>query len=108
MSETLERLEGVVCQFYDITIYDKDVIEHDKNLNKVLTRLQVKGWTLNCSKCVFRHDILSLLDHLLTKDEIKTDPFHFEAITKLKPPNNVKEIRRILGIVNHTAKVILN
>ena len=46
----LEGLDGVICLMDDILVFGKD----NKELNRVLQRLQQKSVTLNREKCEFR------------------------------------------------------
>ena len=41
------------------------------------------------------------MGYILTEAEIKSNPAKVSAILALKPPRNVKELRRFLGIVQY-------
>ncbi len=46
------------------------------------------------------------MGHIVSKEGIKPDPENVEAVEKMKPPTNVKETRRFLGIAGFYRKHI--
>ena len=46
--------------------------------------------------------------HLSTNLGLKPDPKKIEAIQKMKSPNDVVGVRRIIGMVNYLAKFLPN
>ena len=59
--------------------------------------------TLN-DKCVFSQDIVKFLGHIVSQKGIEIDPEKLEAINNLPQPNNISDLRRLLGMVNHMGK----
>jgi hypothetical protein len=47
------------------------------------------------------HTKIEYLGYILTKDGIKPQPKKVQAILTLNPPNNVKELRHFLGMVQY-------
>ncbi len=56
------------------------------------------GIKLNLSKCHIGQQEIKFLGHIVSKDGIKPDIENVEAVEKMKPPTNVKETRRFLGM----------
>ncbi len=63
------------------------------------------GIKLNLSKCHIGQKEIKFLGHIVSKEGLKPDPGNVEAIN-MKPPNNVKETRRFLGMAGFYRKHI--
>ena len=104
MSQILTGLKGVICHIDDVLIFGSNQAEHDDRLCAVLDRLAKAGVTLNIEKCVFGQSQIKFLGHLIDKEGIRSDPDKVAAITKLETPNNITQLRRIMGMVNQLGK----
>ena len=104
MINILEGLQGVVCQIDDVLVFGKTRKEHDNRLCAVMRRLESAGVTLNSAKCEFAKDQVQFLGHLVSKAGVQADPQKIAAIVKMKPPNNITELRRFLGMINQCGK----
>lgn len=93
-------LPGVLCLMDDVLVFGQDQEEHDARLLEVLQRIKSTGVTLNPAKCEFGKTSLKFLGHLIDQTGIRADPDKTAAIQKMKPPTNVSELRRFLGMVN--------
>jgi len=108
MQRILEGLPGVVCQVDDMLVYGDDKQNHEERLDAVLKRLQDANVTLNEEKCEFEKDSVHFLGHIVGKDGMKIDPRKVQAIKDMKPPTDMTELRRFLGMVNQVGKFIPN
>ena len=104
MSEILSGLDGVLCLMDDVLVFGKDKKEHDERLMAALKRIEAAGATLNPSKRKFRKQQLKFLGHLVDGEGIRADPNKTSAITEMKPPTNISELRRFMGMVNQLGK----
>ena len=104
MAMILEGLEGVVCQIDDVLVFGATRKEHDNRLLTVMERLESAGVTLNLEKCEFSKDMIQFLGHQVSKEGIQADPEKIAAIVKMKPPSNITELRRFLGMINQCGK----
>ena len=104
MSKILSGLQGVVSHMDDVLIFGQDKTEHDNRLTAVLTTRQSARVTLNKDKCLFGQDRLTFLGHVIDKNGISADPDKMTALTKMKSPDNVSELRRFLGMANQLGK----
>ncbi len=68
----------------------------------------VKGLNVNLSKCSFAQSEVKFLGHIISKEGCRPDPANTEAIQKMKPPTNVKEVRRFLGMCGFYRKYVPN
>lgn len=106
MLETLEGLEGVAVFMDDILIYGTSMELHDARLEKVLQRVESAGLKLNKEKCSLRQSQLRFLGHLIDQSGVRPDPDKVEAIHQLPPPENVQELKRVLGMVNYLGRFV--
>ena len=104
MSRLLEGLEGVVCQVDDVLVHAPDQKSHDARLNAVLTRMKEKGVTLNREKCSFSQTQLKFLGHMVDEHGVSPDPDKTAAVREMRPPRNITEVRRLLGLANQLGK----
>ena len=104
MNDILAEMEGVLCHMDDVLIFGCTEAEHDVRLNEVLRRVEAAGATLNKEKCSFGLERLKFLRHIIDKDGISADPEKVAAITQMKQPANVPELRRFMGMTNQLGK----
>ena len=104
MSEKLEGLEGVEVLIDDIIVHGADQQQHDQRLSVVLKKLVEANITLNLKKCEFNVKTVKVLGHVISSNGISADPSKVNAITSMQKPNNVKELRSFLGMVNQFSK----
>ena len=60
-------IDGVQNIADDLIIHGKNNEEHDRNLHRVMRRLEEKNLTLNPEKCQFRMDKVVFMGLLLSK-----------------------------------------
>jgi len=108
MNEILANTEGAVCLIDDVLVYGSTQSEHDQRLITVLRKLSEAGLTLNKEKCVFNTTSIKFLGQLVDNTGVKADPDKIRAIQGLKPPTNVSELRRFLGMINQLSKFAPN
>ena len=102
MSELMATLEFVRTYLDDLLCITKGSLEdHLDKLRQVLTRLQDAGLKVNADKSKFCAFETEYLGYILTRDGIKPQESKVQAILALKPPTNVKELRRFLGMVQY-------
>ena len=107
MSHLLSGIPGTICNIDDVLVSGKTQKEHDERLMKVLETLQKAGITLN-EKCMFSVGKVKFLGHIISKNGVEVDPSKVESITQLSQPQNVSDVRRLLGMVNQVGKFIDN
>ncbi len=89
MMELMATLEFVRTYLDDLLCITKgDLEDHLQHLRKVLIRLRDAGLKINADKSKFCALETEYLGYILTRDA-------------LKPPTNVKELRRFLGMVQY-------
>eukprot|EP00795_Rhopilema_esculentum_P001594 gene1594-16049_t len=104
MGEKLEGLEGVEVLTDDIIVHGANQQQHNQQLRVVLNKLVEANITLNLKKCEFNVKSVKVLGHVISSNGISADPSKVNAITSMQKPNNVKELRSFLGMVNQFSK----
>ena len=75
--------------------------DHLSKLREVLIRLRHAELKVNAAKCSFCATETEYLGYVLTREGIKPQPKKVEAILALTQPQNVKLLRRFLGMVQY-------
>ena len=102
MGTLFQDLEYVRAYIDDLLILSNSTFEdHLNKVGQVLQRLQEKGLRINAPKSTFATDEIEYLGYTLTRDGIKPQTEKVSAILALQPPSNVKQLRRVLGIIQY-------
>ena len=99
----------VVAYLDDILIYTKGTLaEHQKQVRKVLRKLQEKGMRLKRQKCEFHRKELEFLGIIVSGHEFKMDPTKIKAIREWPAPTNIREVQSFLGFTNYYRRFVKN
>jgi hypothetical protein len=102
MMNLMEGLEYVRAYIDDLLVITRGSLEdHLEKLREVLRRLRDAGLKVNAAKSFFCTHEIEYLGYILTRDGIKPQTKKVQAILALNPPNNVKELRHFLGMVQY-------
>lgn len=108
----VEKLDGVKTFVDDILVIGKGKSmdeanrNHDENLMGLMEKLRENNVKINKEKVKFKMNEVAYIGHVLTNEGVKPDPKKTEAIIKMPMPQNVKELKSFLGMVNYLAKFI--
>ncbi len=94
----------MVTQAYidDLLCITRETLEdHLDKLEEVLRRLRDAGLKVNAAKSFFCTHEIKYLGYMLTRGGIKPQIKKVQAILAINPPNNVKELRHFLGMVQY-------
>lgn len=106
MCDLLKDIQGVIIYMDDVIVFGKSQESHDNILKLVLDRIDHSGLKLNRDKCIFSRNKLEFLGHIISDTGIHINPNKVEAIQNLKIPQNVAELRRVLGMVNFVTRFV--
>ena len=82
--------------------------EHEANLEKVMTKLQDNGITLNYGKCEIGVPSMTYMGDILSGEGLKVPDEQVKANVKAPASQNQSELRSFLGSVQFCAKFIPN
>ena len=88
----------------DVLVFGTTQEQHDQRLIVTLDSIKTAGVSLNKAKCKFSVSCVKFLGHIVYKDGIKADPDKTAAILNMKPPQNISELRRFMGLANQLGK----
>ena len=110
MENCLEGIRDDFCVPYldDILIYSASFSEHVNHVRQVLQRLRSHGIKLKPCKCeLFKHRV-KYLGRIVTSDGYSMDPDYVKPMTvfREKLPQNVGELRRLMGMLGYFRRFI--
>ena len=108
VSQVVSDISGVQNIADDLIVHGKNIEEHDRNLHKVLQRLEEKNLTLNPQKCQFRMDKVVFMGLLVSKYGIGPTEEKVRAVLESSRPTTPTEVRSFLGMVGFSARFIPN
>jgi hypothetical protein len=108
MNEVLKNFIGkfVIVYLDDILIFNKTEVEHLKNLDTVMKRLQQEKLLINMKKSSFMRTKLIYLGFVISANELKMDPKNVNEIKNWPSPKNVFEVRSFHGLASFYKKFI--
>ena len=102
MDCTLQGLEGVISYLDDtLAVTKRDIQEHNNLVEKVMQRIDAKGWALKRSKCEFSVNQLTWLGYDINEDVYSPKFSKIDRIQSFKPPRTLKQLRSFMGTLNH-------
>ena len=102
MGTLMHDLEYVRAYIDDLLILTSgDLTDHLDKLEEVFKRLREAGLKVNANKSFFARGELEYLGYWITRGGIQPVTKKINAIQKIAPPTNKKELRRFIGLVNY-------
>ena len=83
----------------DMVVKSKWEMQHIDDLKGVFEVLRLHKMHLNLDKCAFEVGVGKFLGYLITNRGIKVNPDQIEAIKRLKPLRNSKEVQVLTGML---------
>lgn len=114
LSELVDRLFGAEFEpecfpYLDDFIIATDTLEkHFTILERVANRLRESGLVISRSKSKFCMKRLKYLGHVIDEEGIRPDPEKVAPIKNYPPPNDVKGVRRFIGLAGWYRRFIPN
>jgi hypothetical protein len=100
--DLMASLDFLRAYMDDLLIITKQTLdEHLQKMETVLTRLRDAGLKVNVAKSLFCAHEIEYLGYVLTREGIKPQSKKVQAILALNPPNNFKELRHFLEMVQY-------
>ena len=108
MTNLLKDQEGVAGIQDDIIVYGGTVAEHDARLQQVFETIARSGLKLNEKKSEICKPKICYFGNVISKEGVSPDPEKAKAIQELPAPQNVSELRQVLGMINYLGKFLPN
>ena len=83
----------------DMVVKSKVVSEHVGDLGAIFNILREHKLRLSASKCSFGVDFGKFLGYMVTHRGIEVSPDQIKAIHNLQPPQNPKEVQKLIGMI---------
>ena len=108
MKGALGSLEGTICHVYidDIMIVGEDEHSHLQAIQKVLACLESHNLRLKPSKCEWFQTETTFVGYQISEQGIEIDPDRIRIIRDWPRPQNVKDIRKFMGMLQYYRKFI--
>lgn len=90
----------------DFIIMTETFDEHIRVLSEVARRLNDAQLTISAEKSKFCHQQLTFLGYILSEKGLQPNPERIQSIVYYKPPETVRDVRRLVGLVNWYRKFI--
>lgn len=90
--EALEGLPGTMVIADDILVFGKGetieeaTLDHDKNVQELMKRLEAKNIRLNKEKIQYKTRSVTYMGHVLCEDGVKIDESKVKAIVQIQRP----------------------
>lgn len=106
MEKLLANQPGTIVIMDDILVFGATKKEHDENLQRVLEVIRSRGLKLNKAKCMFGQKELPFMGNVVGHKGVKPDPEKVTAICKFPAPENMTELRRVIGMANYLGRFV--
>ena len=103
MDVVLSGLQWSTCLVYidDLVIRGKTFEEHLQYLKEILQQLRERNLKLQPPKCHLFQRKLELLGHVVSSDDIATDPAKTKEVAQWPVPNTRREVQQFLGLAGY-------
>jgi len=102
----IDNLQGVISYQDDLIVYGKSEEDHNAKLQTLLHRLIKYNVKVNSEKSLYCVNSLTYLGVKLSGMGITPDPKQVEALTNMPSPNDHKQLRSTLGLLQFYSKFI--
>jgi hypothetical protein len=101
MDQTTDGLEGVFAYMEDSQVGSPGRHRHLHHLEAFFNALATNGLTINLEKCIFAAPSLEILGHMISATGAPPMADHENCL----PPQDIKQLQRLLGMVNFYRRV---
>ena len=106
VDEITRGLEFVYAYVDDFLVASETEEQHREHLRILFERLNQYGVVINLAKCEFGVDEIAFLGHTVNAQGIKPLADRVKAINEAPLPENLKALRRCLGVINFYRRFI--
>jgi hypothetical protein len=108
MTYIFHDLAAIILAYLDdLTARSKKRTQHLDDLRIIFQRCRQYNIRLNPLKCVFCVTAGRLLGFIVSQNGITVDPLKVQAITKIPPPRNLRQLQSLQGKANFLRRFVL-
>ena len=108
INEVFKGLERVSAYLDDIIAFDPNPSAHVANIRVIFERLQKHHRKLSAAKAKVGASSVDFLGHTITVGGFSPNSDKVAALTKMPMPENKKQTRSLLGVINYYGKFLAN
>jgi hypothetical protein len=109
MTYIFHDLANIILAYLDdLTARSKKCTQHLNDLRIIFQWCRQYNIHLNPLKCVFCVTVGRLLSFIVSQSGITVDPLKVQAITKLPPPRNLRQLQSLQGKANFLRRFVLD
>ncbi|XP_062542458.1 uncharacterized protein K02A2.6-like [Armigeres subalbatus] len=108
IERVLQGLPGTKVFIDDVLVYAATKQEHNERVEAVFKRLEEHGLTVNEDKCEIGKETVNFMGHTLSSQGIRPTNEKVSAVQAFRQPQDAKEMRSFLGLVNYLGKFVPN
>lgn len=111
INDTLRELingGNVLVYVDDVLLMSGTVNEGIELLRTVMGTLTKAGFSINLRKCSFLVSEVEYLGRVVSQGQVRPSPRKVEALANTTPPENVKQVRQLLGLAGYFRRYIKN
>lgn len=98
--------DSLLIYLDDVIVFPPDFDSHIMHLEQVFEWLANHGLKLQPHKCHLFQKKVKYLGHIISKEDVSTDPEKTQVVQQWKPPTMVKQVRSFLGFVGYYRRFI--
>lgn len=108
MESVLSGLVWNSCFVYidDVLVCSKTFAEHVNRLSEVFARLRSANLKLKAKKCLFLHETVPYLGHVVSPEGIKPDLEKTDKVKRYPVPTDTSQLRQFLGLTSYYRRFI--
>ena len=101
MTRMFREKIGCTVEVYidNMVVKSRKESQHTEDLRGVFEILRQHKLCLNAEKCTFGMGVGKFLGYLISTRGIEANPNQIEAVNRLKPPSNPKEVQVLTGML---------
>ncbi|CAC5408312.1 unnamed protein product [Mytilus coruscus] len=104
----VEQIIPTEAECYDVMICSETFEKHLDDIKEIFKRFRDAGLKLGQKKCHFASETCIFLGHEISKHGIRPPKDQVKAIVDFPAPQNLKQLRRTIGLFNWFKKFIPN
>ena len=108
INEVMKNLEQVAAYLDDVIVFDSDPTVHVKTMRALFEHLRKHNLKLSASKVRLGATDADFLGHSISPAGVRPNAENMSALIKMSMPQDLKQVRGLLGGVGYHRKLLRN